>query len=117
MFHLFYGKPHKHIGIVPHSSIRCIYRCLCPAYAQLLCSSCSTVTMEHTSPHRVSVNIGETVKKHLAIVPNSFAAHPLIGCDKVGAYFGIGKVKAVKVLHQVSIPHYLQYRFGHGGNH
>ena len=33
----------------------------------------------------VSENIGETVKKHLAIVPNSIAAHPLIGCDKVGA--------------------------------
>ena len=26
------------------------------------------------------------------------AAHPLIGCDKVEAYFGIGKVKAVKDL-------------------
>ena len=44
------------------------------------------------------MNIGETVKKHLAIVPNSFAAHLFKGCDKVGAYFGIGKVKAVKVL-------------------
>ena len=54
--------------------------------------------MEHTRPHRVSVNIGETVKKHLAILPNSFAAYPLIGCVKVGAYFGIGKVKAIKVL-------------------
>ena len=58
----------------------------------------STVIMEPTSPHMVSVNIGETVKKHLASVPNLFAAHPFIGCDKVGAYFGIGKANAVKVL-------------------
>ena len=45
--------------------------------------------MEPTSPHRVSVNTGEMVKKHLATVPNSTAAHPLTGHDKVGVYFVI----------------------------
>ena len=54
--------------------------------------------MEPTSPHRFSVNTGEIVKKHLAIVPNLIAAYPLTGYDKVGAYFGIDKVKVVKVL-------------------
>ena len=49
----------------------------------------STVIIKPTRPHRVSVNIGDMVKEHLAIVPNSIAAHPLTGYDKVGAYFGI----------------------------
>ena len=51
----------------------------------------STVTMEPTSPHRFSGNIGETVKKHLAIVPNLIAALVLTGCDAVDAYLGTVK--------------------------
>ncbi|KAG0712290.1 hypothetical protein GWK47_018788 [Chionoecetes opilio] len=44
------------------------------------------------------VNIGDTVIKHQVIVPQLLAAHALTGCDTVGCYFGIGKIKAVKVL-------------------
>ena len=58
----------------------------------------STVIMESTSPHRVSVNIGKTVKKHRATVPNLIAVHTLTGCDVIGENLAIGKVKAVKVL-------------------
>ncbi|KAK3890902.1 hypothetical protein Pcinc_005201 [Petrolisthes cinctipes] len=54
--------------------------------------------MELTSPERTSVNIGDTVNKHQAIVPQLLAAHALTGYDTVGSYFGVGKVKAVKVL-------------------
>ena len=50
--------------------------------------------MEPTSPERTSVNIGNTVRKHHFIIP----AHALTGCDTVGCYFGVGKVKAVKML-------------------
>ncbi|KAG0724080.1 hypothetical protein GWK47_041399 [Chionoecetes opilio] len=54
--------------------------------------------MEPFSPERTSVNIGDTVIKHQAIVPQLLAAHALTGFDTVGCYFGIGKIKAVKVL-------------------
>ncbi|KAG0693094.1 hypothetical protein GWK47_027653 [Chionoecetes opilio] len=54
--------------------------------------------MEPTSPERTSVNIGDTVIKHQAIVPQLLTAYALTGCDTVGCNFGIGKINAVKVL-------------------
>ncbi|KAG0717404.1 hypothetical protein GWK47_008061 [Chionoecetes opilio] len=54
--------------------------------------------MEPPSPERTSVNIGDTVIKHQAIVTQLLAAHALTGCDTVGCYFGIGQMKTVKVL-------------------
>ena len=62
------------------------------------CQLSASLLMEPTSPERTSVNIGDTVKKHQAIVPHLLAAHALTRCDTVGCYFGVGKVKAVKVL-------------------
>ena len=44
------------------------------------------------------MNIGETAKRHKDIVGDLLAAHALTGCDTVGAYYGVGKTKAVKVL-------------------
>jgi hypothetical protein len=54
--------------------------------------------MDQTSLERTSVNIGETVRKHNFIIPQLLAANALTGCDTVGSYFGVGKIKAVKVL-------------------
>ena len=45
--------------------------------------------MEPSTPHRVSVNIGEMVRKHLVIVPSLIEAHSLIGGDAVVAFSGI----------------------------
>jgi hypothetical protein len=58
----------------------------------------ASLVMEPTSPEKTSVNIGDTVRNHHFIIPQPLAAHALTGCDTVGCYFGIGKVKVVKVL-------------------
>ena len=77
-----------------------------------------TGIMEPTTPHTVPVYIGYMVKMHLAIVPSLIEAHALTGCDTVGAYFGKGKVKAVKVLETGYQFHsILQNRHGTWGNH
>lgn len=52
------------------------------------------------------VDIGETAKKYISIVPNLMSAHALTGCDTVGGYYGIGKTKAVKVLELTSVVQY-----------
>ena len=58
----------------------------------------ASLLMEPTSPERTLVNIGDTVTKHKAIVPQLLAAHALTGCDTVGCYFGVGKGKAIAAL-------------------
>ena len=58
----------------------------------------STVIMEGTSQGRTIVDIGETAKKHAAIVSQLLAAHAITGCDTVAQLSGIGKITAVKTL-------------------
>jgi predicted aminopeptidase len=58
----------------------------------------ASLVMEPASPERTSVNIGDTVSKHYYIIQQLLAAHALTGCDTVRCYFGVGKVKSVKVM-------------------
>ena len=44
------------------------------------------------------IHIGETVKKHIDIVPYILAAHGISGCDTVAKYHGIGKKTVIKKL-------------------
>ena len=44
------------------------------------------------------MDIGETAKKHAAIVPQLLAVHAITGCDTVTRLPGIGKITAIKTL-------------------
>ena len=57
-----------------------------------------TSTMEPASQGHSSANIGSTFAKHRSIAPQLLSAHALSGFDTVASYFGIGKIKVVKVL-------------------
>ncbi len=54
--------------------------------------------MEGTSSGRTVVDIGETAKKHAAIVTQLLALHAITGCDTVAQLTGIGKITAIKTL-------------------
>ena len=56
------------------------------------------VRMESPIKQRVLVDIGKTVQKHLAIIPELLPAHALSGCDTVACCFGIGKGTVLKVI-------------------
>ena len=56
------------------------------------------VFMSAAAHGKAIIDIAASVVKHKAIIPNLLAAHALTGCDTVAATFGIGKLKAVKVL-------------------
>jgi hypothetical protein len=62
------------------------------------CHLSVSLVIEPTSSEITSVNIGDAVRKHHFIIPQLLAGHALTACDTVGCYFGVGKVKAVKVL-------------------
>ncbi len=47
---------------------------------------------------RTVVDIGETAKKHAAIVTQLLALHAITGCDTVAQLTGIGKITAIKTL-------------------
>ncbi len=64
------------------------------AVQQMTC----TVIMEGTSSGRTVVDIGETAKKHAAIVTQLLALHAITGCDTVAQLTGIGKITAIKTL-------------------
>jgi len=57
-----------------------------------------------TSPERNVTNIGATLRKHGDIVQHILALHALTGCDTVSSIYGIGKVKAAKVLQKGHVP-------------
>ncbi len=57
-----------------------------------------TVIMEGTSSGRTVMDIGETAKKHAAIVTQLLALHAITGCDTVAQLIGIGKITAIKTL-------------------
>ena len=63
----------------------------------ILSLSCQ-MTMEATSSQRTVVDIGKTVGKHKAIIPNLLAGHAITGCDTVPCMFRIGKISGLKVL-------------------
>ena len=67
----------------------------------------SELLMVSTSERNVT-NIGATVRKHSDIVQHIFALHALTGCDTVSSIYGIGKVKAAKVLLKSHVPHHLE---------
>jgi len=64
----------------------------------------SELLMVPTSPERNVTNIGATVRKHGDIVQHVLALHTLTGCDTVSSIYGIGKVKAAKVLQKDHVP-------------
>ena len=47
---------------------------------------------------RSVLDINAAAEEHSSIVQDLLAAHGLTGCDRVAAYFGVGKVAALKVL-------------------
>ena len=56
------------------------------------------VYLESPLRSRASIDIDETVKQNLSIIPGLLAAHALTGCDTVASHYGIGKGMALKVL-------------------
>ena len=58
----------------------------------------SPIYMESPLRHRSSIYINLTVQNQLPMIPGLLAAHALSGCDTVASYFGIGKIKVLKVL-------------------
>ena len=58
----------------------------------------SVFQMEVPSHSQASIDIGETSIKHSGIIPYLVSAHDVTGCDTVGAYYGTGKAKVIKVL-------------------
>lgn len=57
-----------------------------------------------TRTSRSSVDIGATAKKHHDIARYILPLHALTGCDTVSTLYGIGKIKAWKVLKQGHLP-------------
>ena len=66
-------------------------------FYQTLGLSC-VLTMESTGSERTLIDIGASVEKHKAIIPDLPGAHALTGCDTVAPCFGIGKARAIKAL-------------------
>lgn len=56
------------------------------------------VWMVSPQKNRAVIDINATVLLHKDVMNNLLAAHGLTGCDTVATYFGIGKVKVLKVL-------------------
>ena len=65
---------------------------------------CSNVVMVPTCSSRYLVNIGATAKKHADIAKYILPLHALTDCNTVSTLYGIGKVKALKVLKQGNLP-------------
>ena len=64
-----------------------------------------TVYMEPTKKVRTIVNIGNTVRKHINIMPSLIQAYAIGGCDSVGQLYGIGKTTIIKILEKKTFVH------------
>lgn len=64
-----------------------------------------TVYMEPTKKVRTIVNIGDTVRKHIDIMPSLIQAYAIGGCDSVGQLYGIGKTTIIKTLEKKTFVH------------
>ena len=67
----------------------------------------SPIFMESPLRHRSSIDIDLSAMRNCSIVPSLLAAHAVSGCDTVASYFGIGKVKVLKVIQTGNIYLYI----------
>lgn len=59
---------------------------------------CNNIFLVPTRPSRNAIDIGATANQHAEIAKYLLPLHALTGCDTVSTLYGIGKVKALKVL-------------------
>ena len=60
----------------------------------------NSIFLVPTRPSRNAIDIGATVNQNAEIVKYVLPLHALTGCDTVSTLYGIGKIKAIKVLKQ-----------------